>query len=282
MPAMKFADLHMHTNFSDGTFTPEELAERARDAGLHTLALTDHDTVEGCERMGAACRQMGIELINASEVTSEIDGHEIHLLGYFLDIHNSRLLENLRRFQAVRQNRIREMAAALQRAGIPLAAETVFELAGCKAPGRPHVARALVMEGHVKSLGAAFDKYLKQGRVAWVPKFRIGAPEAIELIHHAGGLAVMAHPGLNKTDKVIPMMIEAGLDGIECIHSRHSYNDIERYETLAERHGLVVTGGSDCHGLNRGKPLIGSIKLPYSYVDRMKERLAERRERVAA
>jgi predicted metal-dependent phosphoesterase TrpH len=279
---MRFADLHMHTSFSDGTFSPEELAARAREQGLHTVALTDHDTVEGCERMARACGELGMEFINASEITTELDGHEIHLLGYFLDIQCSRLLENLRRFQAVRQNRIREMAAALQREGIPLEADMVFELAGCKAPGRPHVARALVQAGHVKSMDVAFDRYLKKGRSAWVPKFRIGAPEAIELVHHAGGLAVMAHPGLNKTDSVIPKMIDAGLDGIECIHSRHSYSDVERYEALAEKHDLVVTGGSDCHGLNRGKPLIGSIKLPYGYVDRMKERLAERGERVAA
>jgi len=279
---MRFADLHMHTNFSDGTFTPEELVGRAHEQGLQTVALTDHDTVEGCERMAKACGNLGMEFINASEITTELDGHEIHLLGYFLDIHCSRLLENLRRFQAVRQNRIREMAAALQRQGVPLEADSVFELAGCKAPGRPHVARALVQAGHVKSMDVAFDKYLKKGKAAWVPKFRIGAPEAIELVHYAGGLAVMAHPGLNKTDSVIPKMIDAGLDGIECIHSRHSYNDVERYEALAEKHGLIVTGGSDCHGMNRGKPLIGSIKLPYAYVERMKERLAERRERVAA
>jgi len=273
---MIFADLHMHTNFSDGTFSPEELAARGHEKGLRVLALTDHDTVGGCERMGQACRALGVEFINASELTCEIDGNEIHMLGYFLDIHNELLLEKLAQFQKVRQNRINEMTDALNKVGIPLAASAVFELAGCKAPGRPHVARALVKEGHVKSVEDAFDKYLKKGKAAWVPKSKVSAPEAIELIHQAGGLAVMAHPGLNKTDDVIPRMIDAGMDGLECFHSRHSVSDIERYEGMTEKYGLLATGGSDCHGMNRGNPLIGSIKLPYIYVENMKRRLARR------
>ena len=178
----------------------------------------------------------------------------------------------LAQFQKVRRNRINEMADALNKVGMPLKAASVFELAGCKAPGRPHVARALVKEGHVKSLEQAFDRYLKKGKPAWVPKSKVSAAEAIELIHQAGGLAIMAHPGLNKTDDVIPRMIEAGMDGLECFHSRHSVSDIERYEGMTQKYGLLATGGSDCHGMNRGNPLIGSIKLPYVYVENMKRR----------
>jgi len=275
---MIFADLHMHTRFSDGTFTPEELVDRAHEKGLRVLALTDHDTVEGCAPMAAACRQKRIEFINASELTCEIDGHEIHLLGYFLDTSHPTLLRKLAEAQKERRNRIREMAEALNRQGIPLRADTVFELAACKAPGRPHVARAMVREGFARSQEEAFGKFLRKGKPAWVPKKKMSAPEAIKLVHQAGGLAVMAHPGLNQTDDIIPALIEAGLDGLECFHSRHSLHDIERYEGLTEKHGLLATGGSDCHGMNRGKPLIGSIKLPYVYVENMKRRLARRRE----
>jgi len=273
---MVFADLHMHTKFSDGTFTPEELASLAHEKGLRALALTDHDTVEGCAPMATACRERGMEFINASELTCEAGGFEIHLLGYFLNTEHELLLKKLRESQLIRQNRIREMTDALNAVGIPLQSEAVFELAGCKAPGRPHVARAMVSAGFVSSVDVAFGKYLKKGKPAWVPKKKMSAEEAIDLVHQADGLAVMAHPGLNKTDDVIPGMIDAGLDGLECFHSRHSITDIERYEALTEKHKLLATGGSDCHGMNRGKPLIGTIKLPYVYVDKMKARRAKR------
>src|SRR5262245_17793688 len=143
---MMFADLHLHTTFSDGTYSPEELVAEGKRFGFAALALTDHDTVEGCDRMQAACRQSDIEFIAASELTAESQGHEIHLLGYFLDTTNSKLLGELANFQAVRQNRIREMSARLHHLGIPLKADSVFVLANCRAPGRPHVARALVKE----------------------------------------------------------------------------------------------------------------------------------------
>lgn len=272
----------MHTMFSDGTFSPEELTARGHEKGLRVLALTDHDTVEGCAPMATACREKGIEFINASELTCEIEGNEIHLLGYFLNISHTRLLEKLAEAQKERQNRINEMAAALNKLGIPLKAASVFELAECKAPGRPHVARALIKEGYVKNMDEAFSKYLKKGRAAWVPKKKMSAFEAINLVHEADGLAVMAHPGLNRTDDIIPKMVGAGLDGLECFHSRHSLADIERYEAMTDKYDLLATGGSDCHGMNRGKPLIGSIKLPYVYVERMKRRLAGRQQDAAA
>ena len=268
-----FADLHLHTNFSDGTYTPEQLARHGRRHGLSVMALTDHDTVEGCARMEAECGQLGIEFIAASELTADWGGNELHLIGYFLDTQNPRLLSELLRFQLVRQNRIREMCAKLNQLGIPLAAESVFAIANCKAPGRPHVGRALVQSGHCATLDEAFDRYLKKHRPAWVPKCKMSALEAIELVHQAGGLAVMAHPGLNRTDEIIPDLVASGLDGLECFHSRHSTSASQHYSLMAERLGLLVTGGSDCHGMNKGKPLIGSIKLPLDYVRKMKARL---------
>src|SRR5262245_61947919 len=217
-----FADLHLHTIFSDGTYTPEALTAEAKKHGLVAVALTDHDTVEGCERMRVACRDAEIEFIPASELTAELDGMELHLIGYFLDTNHPRLVEELAKFQAVRQNRIREMVARINRLGIPLQADTVFTLANCRSPGRPHVARAPVQEGFCSSLDEAFERFLKKGRPAWVPKFQISALDAIELIHQASGLAVMAHPGLNRSDGVIPRLVEVGLDGLECFHTKHS------------------------------------------------------------
>ncbi|HTG45617.1 MAG TPA: PHP domain-containing protein, partial [Verrucomicrobiae bacterium] len=138
---MPFVDLHLHTNFSDGTFTPEELVEHAHRHNLKAIALTDHDTVDGCARMAAACQKTGIEFIPASELTAELAEKELHILGYYLDPENAPLRAQLTQFQRVRQERIREMVARLNRIGIPLHEETVFALAACQAPGRPHLAR---------------------------------------------------------------------------------------------------------------------------------------------
>src|ERR1043165_7073814 len=137
-----FADLHLHTFFSDGTYSPEEVAALAQKNGLKAVALTDHDTVEGCARMTVACQAAGVEFIPATELTAEVSGHEIHFLGYFVDPQNETLLRELAKFQEVRQRRISEMCLKLNQAGIPLQAEAVFALANCRAPGRPHVARA--------------------------------------------------------------------------------------------------------------------------------------------
>ena len=270
------ADLHLHTYFSDGTFSPEEVARLAKDKGLKAVALTDHDTMEGCARMSAACQEAGIEFIPATELTAEVHGHEIHFLGYFLDAQNERLSSELAKFQKVRQRRIHEMSAKLNQSGVPLKAETVFALANCRAPGRPHVARALVQEGYCASLDEAFERFLRKGKPAWVPKFQICARDAIDLVHQAGGLAVMAHPGLNRTDEIIPELVKTGLDGLECFHTKHSTSMTEHYLQIAEAHNLLVTGGSDCHGLSKGKPLIGTVRIPYRLVERMKDAILHR------
>ncbi len=272
-----FADLHLHTFFSDGTYSPEELVASAKRLNFATVALTDHDTVEGCAPTERLCAAAGMEFLSGTELTAEQDGNEIHILGYCFDRANSKLLLEIAKFQTVRQNRIREMVARLNQLSIPLEAEAVFTLANCRAPGRPHVARALVDAGFCESLDEAFERFLKKSRPAWVPKFKMSAGHAIDLLHQAGGLAVMAHPGLNRSDKVIPGMVEAGLDGIECFHTKHSSATASRYLKLAQRFHLLVTGGSDCHGASKGKPVMGSVKLPYHYVEELKQRAASKR-----
>jgi len=277
-----FADLHLHTHFSDGTFSPEEVVARGRQAGLVALALTDHDTVEGCARMTAACAAAQIEFIPGAELTAEYEGIELHILGYFIDTKNPKLLRELARFQIVRQNRIREMVARLNERNVPLQADAVFALANCRAPGRPHVARALVQAGHCATHDEAFERFLKKDRPAWVPKAKMSALEAIELIHQAGGLAVMAHPALNRADHLISNLASAGLDGLECFHTKHSASAIKRYRAFAEQFHLLVTGGSDCHGLSKGKPLIGTVKLAYEHVEKLHAAKKQRAVGVAA
>jgi predicted metal-dependent phosphoesterase TrpH len=278
---MKFADLHLHTNFSDGTFSPEELVGHGARLGFAAMALTDHDSVEGCARMTAACASADIEFIPGTELTAEHNDTELHLLGYFLDTQNEKLLTEIAKFQVVRQNRIHEMVACINKLGVPLQVETVFALANCKSPGRPHVARALVKAGLVANLDEAFERFLKKNRPAWVPKAKMSALEGIELVHQAGGLVIMAHPGLNRTDEIIPALVDAGLDGIECFHTKHSTAMSERYLVIADQYHLLVTGGSDCHGFSKGKPLIGTVKLPYEHVEKMKAKIAERKSAVS-
>jgi predicted metal-dependent phosphoesterase TrpH len=221
--------------------------------------------------MVTACARERVEFVPGTELTADYNGLELHLLGYYIRTDDPRLLVEIAKFQSVRQERIREMVARLNSLGVGRREEAVFSLANCRSPGRPHVGRALVQEGFCASLDEAFDRFLKKDRPAWVPKFKISALDAIELIHRAGGLAVIAHPGLNQSDNFIPVLAEAGLDGLECFHTKHTPAATEHYLNMANQLGLLITGGSDCHGLSKGRPLIGSLKLPYEYLARLRE-----------
>jgi predicted metal-dependent phosphoesterase TrpH len=267
-----FADLHLHTTFSDGTFTPEELAARAHEHQFQAVALTDHDSLEGCPRMASACAAHGIEFIPGAELTAEHKGQEVHILGYWLDAGSPALQSRLAGFQAVRSQRIRDMVYRLNQRGIALTAESVFEIAQCHSPGRPHVARALVQGGFCKTYDDAFERFLKKGRPGWVSKAKMESTTAIALIHAAGGVAVLAHPGLYRRDSIIPELAQQGLDGLECWHTKHNAEVSAGYAETAAELNLVATGGSDCHGMSKGQPLIGRVKLPYEQVTQLKDR----------
>lgn len=248
-------------------------------AGRHqlaALALTDHDTVEGCPEAAAHCLRAGLDFIPGVEFTAEWHGRELHLLAYQVDIQFPPLLKALSLYQSARQNRIREMVSRLNHLGVPLQADTVFSLAKCRSPGRPHVGRALVHYGHCYDLEEAFELFLKKNRPAWVPKHRVSATDLIQLTHQAGGLAVMAHPGLNHFDEAIPELAACGLDGLECFHTKHTPEITEQYLKVAQRHQLLVTGGSDCHGYGKGMPTMGGVRLPLSYLEPFRARLAQR------
>ncbi|MBE0618658.1 MAG: histidinol phosphatase, partial [Proteobacteria bacterium] len=232
--------------------------------------------VEGCARTAQACEQAGIEFFPATELTAEMAGTELHLLGYGFDTGNPALLQALHTFQQARQERIVAMVERLNRLNVPLRAEEVLALANCRSPGRPHVARALVARGVCSGVDEAFARFLKKGRPAWVPKAKVAIEDAIRLLQQAGGVAVLAHPGLNQADPYVPALVEAGLDGLECLHSKHTAGLTAHYRELAGRHGLLITGGSDCHGMAKGQPLIGTIRLDSSHLGPLREAIARR------
>lgn len=268
----RFVDLHAHTNCSDGKLTPVELVNLARKANLSALAITDHDTVDGVAPAAAVCE--GMEIIAGVELSACEGISDIHLLGYFVDTENSELTENLRVFRSYRYQRAKIMVDKLHALGIRLAFDDVLACAGGAraSVGRPHVAQALVENGYVATLDEAFRCYLGSHGPAYAPKSPLSVPDAIRLVHGAGGVAVLAHPSSLKRDELIPSFVEAGLDGLEGIYPDHNEAVQRYYRQLAAKHRMVITGGTDYHGGKIGRPDLGSLRIPYSCLEALKNR----------
>jgi predicted metal-dependent phosphoesterase TrpH len=246
-------DLHTHTDRSDGTFPPHELVRRAAELGLQTLALTDHDTTAGLDEAVAAGVELGVEVVPGVELSAELDGTSVHVLGYWMDPAHPELQEELTRLREDRFRRGELMVAKLRELGLPISFDRVREIAAGGNIVRPHVAQAMVEAGVVGSEKEAFERWIADGRPAHVPKHALHPVEAIALIRRAGGLGVLAHPGMwgdqtSVPDELIAAMVEAGMAGLEVDHIDHDADQRARYEAMADRLGLVATGGSDCHG----------------------------------
>ena len=259
-------DLHTHTTASDGALTPRELVERAHGLGIRTLSVTDHDTLAGLSEAGAAAAARGMQLLPGIEITAVHDGRDVHMLAYFIDPQPAGLAPFLKRQQQDRTRRAREMSARLASLGAPIDMDDLIagaEAAG-KAVARPTVARALLDEGHVSSLQQAFDRWLADGRPAYVPRTGASPAEVIRLVRRAaGGVPVLAHPGLLRRDDLIPEFVEAGLGAIEAYHSDHGAGVRSRYLRVAEQHGVAVSGGSDFHGDDHPRArCFGRVGLP--------------------
>jgi 3',5'-nucleoside bisphosphate phosphatase len=277
-------DLHLHTTASDGRSSPEDLVQAARRAGLDTIAVTDHDTVAGLDRTAAACALAGIEWVPGIEITALQDEVDVHVLGYFLDHHAPALTAFLDQQVTDRRRRVREMIDKLDALGVHVNADEILGGHGgldARWIGRPMLARALLRAGHVRTTREAFDLYLAEDRAAWVPRRAPSPVEVVDLIHAAGGLASLAHPGLMGHDEWIPPIAAAGLDGLEVYYIEHSPDMTTHYRVLAGRLGLAMTGGSDYHGdPAHGPARPGSVSLPDEAYQALKERLeAARRVR---
>jgi predicted metal-dependent phosphoesterase TrpH len=241
-------DLHMHTTASDGLLGPEALVRAVQAAKLEVFSVTDHDTVDALGQVMMHARLFGLRLIPGIELSALWQGVELHILGYFMDPTDATLLAFLQGRREARRTRLQAMLSRLRALGMSVEAEEVMARAQDGNVGRPHLARVLVQRGFVASTDEAFDRYLGEGKPAYVPRPDVTVAEAIRVIHEAGGLASLAHPGLHQRDGAIPDLVAAGLDAIEAYHVNHSPVLAAHYRRVAERRGLLVTGGSDFHG----------------------------------
>ncbi len=269
-PLKRFADLHLHTLFSDGTYTPEELISRSLKAGLSAIAVVDHDTVEGINPAIAEAKDKDLEVLSGVELSAAYNDREVHILGYMIDQENKSLLKKLGALRENRVERVYKMAIKLKGLGINLDPQKVFDLAGKGTVGRLHVARALVKEGLCRSLSEVFQKYIGDNGPAYVLGFRFSPKDAIKFIKDSGGVPVLAHPYTLHNDELIAEFTKLGLMGLEVYYPEHSQGMVNFYLELAKKNNLLITGGSDCHGLAKPEVRLGSIKVPYDLVEKLK------------
>ncbi|MGH2425861.1 MAG: PHP domain-containing protein [bacterium] len=272
-------DLHTHTTASDGLLSPEQLVEKARQAGVEVLAVCDHDSTEGVDAAVAAGKRSGVEVIPAVEINTDVDQGEVHVLGYFLDHREGWLQEFLRKLRDGRVNRARQMVEKLNALGIKIDFARVRELAR-GAIGRPHVAWAIVEAGAAKSVDEAFTRYIGRNGPAYVERLKVLPEEAVQVILRAGGIPVLAHPGWGFHGPLIPQLVAAGLEGLEAYYPDHTPAMQAHFLSLANQHNLLVTGGTDYHGEGFAtKAAVGSQYVPTEVVEKLKERYAQKQKR---
>ncbi len=270
-PAMEWADLHTHSNCSDGADAPAEVAGRAAGLGMSLLALTDHDTLAGLAEARSAAAGAGVGFVNGVEISASFENREVHVTGLGISEDHPDLNACLGRLQSARVGRLAAMRGRLSRAGIPVE-ETP---ADSPMTGRMHLAVRLHAMGVTRTVQEGFDRFLKPGRPGWVPKTLCPADEAVALIQAAGGLAFVAHPGLGKgLFNMLPRLLELPFDGVEAWHVSHTPGMVGDLLALARERGLLVSGGSDCHGGVKGKrPEMGKVRVPLGEIAPLLARL---------
>lgn len=276
-PAL-YVDLHAHSTASDGAHAPVVAVETAHRAGLAAFALTDHDTLAGIPEAQRTADALGLRLVPGVEMSVHQGAIEVHLLGLHIrDV--SALQARLEIYRDHRTARAREIVTRLNAIEVAVTVDAVLEAAAGGAVGRPHVAKALIAGGFVKDSREAFDRYLAAGKPAFVEKERLDIAEGIAIIHEAGGIAVIAHPGPEGRRERIEPLVALGLDGLEVRHPSHSGEDIKRLTALTDFFGLVPSGGSDWHGAMQGTRVLGAMQVPISWLEAQDARVAMVRAR---
>ncbi len=272
-----YADLHVHTNASDSTFGPDEVILNAKLVGLSAVGITDHDTVDSLDRALLLGKEAGVEVIPGIELSAEEGQAEIHILGYFINHKDPVFAATLKMLRESRLERAKEIIRKLKGQNVNIELEDVLKLTeSYTSVGRLHIARALKDAKHVSTIGDAFRRYIGQNGPAYVGKHKMSPREVIRMIKAAGGAAVLAHPVVLNNDELVKSMIPMGLDGIEVYHTEHNTAAVERYKAMAQANGLAMTGGSDCHGMSKNKMLLGTILIPYEYVEQLRLRAGAR------
>lgn len=274
-------DLHIHSHFSDGTHTPAELIMKAKSANLSALALTDHDTVQGLDDFLAAAKIHDLPVVTGLEISSTFNNHSVHILGYGMDHRNESFVKWLKRLQEGREERNEKIIDKLRQLGIEISDSELKDLSRHGQTGRPHIARLLVQKGIAASRDDAFRLYLKKGAAAWTGRFTYSAEESIRMIHHAGGIAVLAHPGHispppQHLHDFIGKLVALGLDGLEAYYPGYTNQVRKSLRNIADRHKLVITGGSDYHGENKEYSKMAGKKSGFCPPDSLLPRLYEK------
>ena len=278
-------DLHVHSTFSDGSLTPEELVAEAEQVGLYAIALTDHDSTNGISSFLAAAKGKSLQCIPGVEISCAVETGGMHILGYYVNQHDDGFESVLARIRNGRDVRNQRILEKLNQAGVRLVLADVTKHAGDEVVGRPHIAQALMAGGYVTSIKEAFNVYLAKGRIAYEDRYRLGPREGIQLIRDAGGIPVLAHPAtlqlkMARLRTLVAELTEGGLGGIEVYYPEHDANRVKDYLLLAEEHNLLATGGSDFHGsavsnaaLGRG---FGSLNVPDNLADNLSEAVSKK------
>jgi predicted metal-dependent phosphoesterase TrpH len=265
-------DLHVHSNVSDGKYSPEEIVARATGLGLEFLSLTDHDSIDGiAPAIRAAGAFPGLTFVPGVEISTDVPDGEVHVLGYFIDYADKELGAALKRFRESRQVRARGMVDKLHQLGIDIDWSRVQEIAGDGTIGRPHIARAMLEKGYIDSLLEAFEKYIGRDGPAYVEREKMMPEEAVALVLRSGGLPVMAHPFTTPEPEAMVVRLKAvGLVGIEAYYKDNTEENTAALIRMAEKYGLIVTGGSDYHGLGDSREVeMGGVEVPVEAVERL-------------
>jgi len=268
-----FVDLHLHTTYSDGSFTPEELILKAKKLNYSAIAVTDHDTVAGLEEAIQLGKKYDLETVPGIEFNTSYKNNDIHILGYYINKKSKKLLSLLNKIKKERKERIEKMIKLLDKEyNFKITMQEIKNISSNNIIGRGHIARLLTEKNYVDTWEEVFDKYIGRGKPGYVDRNKISPFEAIDIIKQANGIPVIAHPGLIGNQQIIDQLINYGVTGIEVFYPEHNKRMTDKYKNIADKNELLITGGSDCHGpKNKEGIKLGKIKLDYCYLNELKK-----------